>query len=752
MRAQLRIAKTLAAALLAVVAQSAAARADSGFSLNLDRLDIGIYTVDVDTDSAKFNEYRDWHSGFVIPKLVVTGSDAETGRYLDFRSKWVGRRDAWYNFEYGVSGKWGLEVDYNKIPHRFGNNGKAVQTETSPGVWQIADTTQAAFQEAIENQRATNGGGSVNFDFLNGLVQPFLAAAAPIDLGLQRDRTHAIVEIGSMGRLAWTADYKHENRYGNRPYGSAFGFNNVTETAETIDYDSDDAMLMGEWKGTNAGLTFGYKYSTFKNDVDVMIWDNPFRIVDSGGGAAYLSPSGSSIDGSSRALADLAPENEAGWLFANGKARAGSWNFAAALTYGKMKQDDPLQAYTINSSIEGESFSGTPFEADSVGNLPRRNADNEVDVLNFTASANSRLGEAFDLGFRVRYYDYDNKSARISFPGYVRYDAVWEEIPRITVPYSYTTESYSAELGWSFGTHSRLGLSYTLESWDRKFREIENSDEDIIKLTYDTKVGIVDLRAAYEIGDRTIGEYLTEAQEDSFIVPEGINNQPGLRKYDEAARDYDMFYVQATMMIGDSSDLMLGVNSRKDDYGESEFGLLSDEILQYNAEYSVSLGGGGNFFIFYNRSEREVFQRARQSGGSLSFRDIDTWQVKFNEDNDTAGLGWNRTAGKWDVGISGTWNRSDGAGDFFTLPGGSPSSAEDISDYEDIEILSAKVKVDYKLTEHLSAGLDYRYEDYQLSSFISRNLQFYLPGALLLNANNGDYTAHVIGLRFKMSL
>ncbi len=254
------------------------------------------------------------------------------------------------------------------------------------------------------------------------------------------------------------------------------------------------------------------------------------------------------------------------------------------------------------------------------------------------------------------------------------------------------------------------------------------------------------------MGDRTIGEYLTEAQEDSFLHPEGINNQPGLRKFDEAARDYDMFYVQATMMLGDSSDLMLSANSRKDDYGESEFGLLSDEILQYNAEYSVSLGGGGHFFIFYNRSEREVFQRARQSGGSLSTSALDTWEITFNEDNDTAGLGWNRQAGSWDVGIQGTWNRSDGAGDFFTLPGGSPSSAEDISDYEDIEILSAKVKVDYKLTEHLSAGLDYRYEDYTLSSFITRNLQYYLPGALLLNANNGDYTAHIIGLRFKMSL
>ncbi len=154
MRAQLRIAKTLAAALLAVVAQSAAAGADSGFSLNLDRLDIGIYTVDIDTDSAKFNEYRDWTSGFTIPEARDHGwgqGDRSLSR-LPVELGRPARRPATTSST-ASAGRWGVEVDYNKIPHRFGNNGRSVQTETSPGVWQISDTTQAAFQAAIEIQR-----------------------------------------------------------------------------------------------------------------------------------------------------------------------------------------------------------------------------------------------------------------------------------------------------------------------------------------------------------------------------------------------------------------------------------------------------------------------------------------------------------------------------------------------------------------------------------------------------------------------
>ena len=71
-------------------------------------------------------------------------------------------------------------------------------------------------------------------------------------------------------------------------------------------------------------------------------------------------------------------------------------------------------------------------------------------------------------------------------------------------------------------------------------------------------------------------------------------------------------------------------------------------------------------------------------------------------------------------------------------------------DYEDIEILTARITLDYAITESMSAGLDYRYEDYTLDSFIVRGLEYYMPAALLLNANYGDYTANVVGLRCKL--
>lgn len=738
----------LATILAALVLTGAPLLAEGGFELNLDRLDIGVYDVDVDTDSAKFNEYRDWDTGFTIPKLQISGENPETGRYLDFDAKWVGRRDARYTLEYGVSGDWGLMVDYNKIPHRFGNNGRILFAETSPGRWEISDAVQSNLDAAIQGR--IDARLPVTYAVLNDLLQPYLTAAALIDLELQRDRTHASFDLGKMGRMAWNFDYKQENRYGNRAYGSAFGFGSVVELPEPIDYTTSDAQISGELTGKKGGLNFGYRYSKFDNEVDSMIWDNPFRLTDATHPSAYQAPNGSTNAGSALGEADLAPENESSWLFVNGRYKAGVWNLSGALSYGNMTQDDDLLPYTLNTSIVGENFDGSHFDPTNPANLPRQSADAEVDLLNFTGSAAARFGKNWQVNFKARYYDYDNKTPRLALPGYVRYHGVWEEIGRITVPFAYTVQNLSGEVGYLFGKDSRLGLSYAVESWDREFREIDSSDEDVIKLTYDTRLGIVDLRAAYEIGDRSISAYHVEAMEHSFIEHGEPNNLPGLRKYDEAAREYDSFYVQAMMMLGESSDLMLSVNQRNDDYDESEFGLTGDEVMQYNVEYSVALPDSGSFFVFFNRTERTVDQRNRQSGATPSTNPLDDWYSTFEEDNDTFGLGFAKTSGKWAFDLKGTYNKSDGLADFFSPPGGSPNTAVGFDDYEDIEILSARVSVGYELTESMSVGFDYWYEDYTLESFITRGLTNYLPGALLLNANYGDYTANVLGIRFKM--
>ncbi len=728
---------------------------EQGFTFTVDPVSFGILESDVDTDSSKWQEYRDLSSGFVIPLLNIEGRGGND-RWLDFRATDVRRDDARYTFGYGVTDRYSLTLDYNKIPHRFGNDSRFLWTRTAPGLYEIADPVQAALQGALEQQFAVNRTG-INFPFLNNLLAPYLATAQDIDLALQRNRTQANLVFGGMRGFSWGLEYKHENRNGERPYGASFGFSNVTEMPEPIDYDIDDAELAGEWNTERAGVRFGYRHSTFKNDVSTMVWDNPFRLLSSTDPNAYSSPGSGSINGSALGFADLWADNEANLVFANGRADlGGNWFVQGNASYNIMTQDDPLLPYTLNSSIQGIGFNSETFDATDPANLPARNSDNQVNVTHLAARAGTSFGDNLDLTFHYRLYDYDNRSRRISFPGYVRFHSVWEEIGRITVPYAYQRQDLGAEVGWDLARSTRLGLSYNLQSWDREFREIENSDEDVLSLTFDTQPWArFGVRASYEIGDRSISDYHVEAQHESFLHPELVNNIPTLRKFDEAAREYGQYNVQANLFPAEAWNLFFGVTGRDEDYDESGHGLIRDEILQYNAEIGYAPGERLTVYLFGHRADRDSFQRARQSGATPSTRPIDDWTADFDEVNDTWGLGLTSKIAAWTTDLSARYTKSDGEVDFTAFPGGLPVTPPrpvlDIANYEDIELLAILARLDYQIAPNAQAGFGYRWEDYTIDSFILQGLQNYLPGAILLNPDLGDYQGSAFLLELKLA-
>ncbi len=703
-------------------------------------------------ESAKFSEYRDLSSGFRLRELHIWGDAPQSDRYVDFRGTNIGRDDARYGLQYGMWGDWKLEVDYNKILHRFGNEALFLWNRTGPGRLEIADPSQAQMQGAIERQHATNPAG-VNFAFLRGVLTPYLETGATLDIGLQRDRTDISFELGRMGALAWSFGVQHENRRGTRPYGGSFGFSNAPEIVEPIDYDTSSAELRGEWNGSAGGLQFGYRYSQFENNISTLIWDNPFRATDATDPNAYSAPGPGSIGGAARGFADLAPDNDASLLFVNGRTRfGGNWHADGRASYQVLSQDDPLLPYTLNSAIVGEGFGGEHFDPTNAANLPAQRADNEVQVLNLAADVGTRFADRFDLTFRYRYYDYDNQSRRISFPGYVRFHAVWEEIGRISVPYSYTKENASVELGWDVNATSNLDLTYELRGWDRTFREVEHSDEDAVRLSFDTRaIPNLVLRSSYEIGDRSIDGYDTAAMENSFIVHGEPANHPGMRKFLQAAREYDEWSVLAMYLAGDSLTLTATTTGRLDDYDESPLGLQSADKLGYGLELGWALRDGVSANAFANREDIDYFLRSRQSGATPSTDPRADWTGDFEDTTDTFGLGLSCDGcGKWDGEVAATWSKTAGNLDLFSPPGGVPDVAFDITNYDDVELFSVDAEVSYRISDRVAVGLSWLWEDYSIDSFLTRGLVPYLPSAALLDLVNGGYTANVVGLHFKL--
>ncbi len=707
-------------ALLAVgLPAHAAASEHDDFKLWVEAVDLWVIEKDQDTSSSQFQEYRDLSSG-LWAGLNLFGESAEGGdRNFAVRLRGIGRDDARYTFDYRLEGEYSFSLDYNQIVHRFGNDAGMP--------WDRPELNRLEFPDPIQ--------GVSQDDIL-----AFVASADRIDLGLRRDRTRARFDLGKMGKMAWSFDYAQENRNGDRPLAVAFGFGNVQEIPEPIDYTTTGAEISGEFNGEKGGVRFGYRISKFENQNDSVVWDNIFNAVE-----ADRNPS--------RGRYDLAPENDSKMFFVDGRARVGEWWFNGNLVQNTMNQDDFLLPYTINTGITGVNLDGSTFPAASAG-VPVTNADNEAEILNASANAGTQLGEDWTLTLRYRTYDYDNNSPRIEFPGYSRLDERWSDDHLITVPYSYSRDNLGVELGWDVSNTTNLALAYTQESWDREFREINDSDEDILKLSLNSRPNDkMTVRGSWATGDRSIGTYRTEAQLVFFVEEHGIDNLPGLRKYDEAARDVDDYEIAVQLFPKDSWNFSFGLSGRDEDYGASEFGLITDETGNFNFELGYTPGANLNFYLFGHNEDRDVFQRNRQSGSTLSTDPEDTWTAAFNEDTMTWGLGLNsKNDSGWTWDLSVHMSDTDGEIDFETPPGGSPSAAVDISNYEDIELVTAWLKVSYELNESVSCGAFYLYEDYTIDSFIRQGLQPFLAGTLLLLGNDGDYKANVFGVHVKLKI
>lgn len=722
------------------------------FTFHLDPLVIEWLSLDQDTNSSKFQEYQDLDTGFRIPLLKLSGASEDGNRTLDFTAKNVWRDDASLGLDYALAGKYGLSLSYDKIPHRFGNDAAFLWTRTGAGRFEIDDAVQRANQAAITAQFAANR-TLVAFPFLNNLISPQIAAARKIDISLERERTRLDFDLGTLKGFSWDVSLFNEKRTGLRPYGASFGFSNATEIVEPIDYDTSEVTARGEWAGKNGGLVFGFRSSRFENSIKSVTWDNPFRATDGTDASAYSAPGSGSINGPAIGRNALAPDNEAGSFFLDGRwrFRSGWWaNASGAKT--RMSQDEALLAYTTNTAINTRG--GAPFDASLRANLPQLTADRTADVTNFAANAGGKLGKNFNLAFRFRSYDYKDDSDRITIPGYARFDAAWIPTGRITVPPQFKRTDFGSELTWEVAPSTSLGLSWNRQTWDRERREVEKTDEDVFKLTADSRAWKnVTLRAAIERGDKSIGHYDVEAAEESFVISAGATNLPDLRKYDEAARTYDSWRVGADFVVGDAWTFSLGTTGRKDDYDESLFGLISDDVQHFDFELAYVPGANQDVYLFGDRSDRKTFQKSRQSAATPSTSPLDDWQIHFDETSDVWGLGWNQKySEQWKSTVEGRWSKSDGAADIFSPPGGTPNTAVGFDNYEDIELFSISGKLDFTLNKNVGFGVWYLYEDYTIDSFIRQGLRNFLPGTLLLNADNGDYTANLFAGYVRLSL
>jgi MtrB/PioB family decaheme-associated outer membrane protein len=715
----------------------------SGFRVR--RIDFGLAGVETDTNSSKFREYRAVPTGVVLPYLRFAGND----KFAYDVAAWnVLQEDARYRVE-AAPGSFLVLAEFVKVPHRFGNDARSLLEDTGRGTLALSDTFQQTFQSAIEQQAARNRAG-INFAFLNALVSPSLAAQTPFDLKLLRERGHFELGWGGDRPVDLRLSYSHEKRRGNRGSGTAFGFSNVVETPEPIDYRTEELGLSAEWTRP-WGLARGVvTLNRFTNSLPVQTFDNPFRAVQSNDASAYQAPGSASINGPSFGRLALPPDNQS----VTG-ALGGLWRFAkrsrlsADASLGQWTQDQAFIPFTSNTSIT------SPIRASDPATLPAPSLDGKIRIVSLNAGLTSGPWKGLTFSARARRYDLQNQTPRIEFrDGYVRFDAAFEDIPRVSVPYGYTSDRLHATASYDFGKASLEG-GYRFEGMDRTFRETERTTQHTVSGS--VRVRPVDwalLRGTVERSSRDFDVYDFEtAEHASFLEPGPPVNLPSLRRYDQAAKDTTRVVSQAQVTPWGNSTFGLSYVRTRDEFKDLSHGLLEAKNEALTADVDYTPTERLSVFAFYIREDIRSLQRGRQSGATPSTNPLDDWTADVRDKVVTFGGGGTvaLVPERLDLTVSGSYQRVDGNNDLESPPGGTPDVAFDIGLYDDTKIVSLNAELAYKLHGGWRLALGGWYEDYDFQDAASSGLLNYTPGSFFLAGNDGNYRAHVVYTRASYS-
>ena len=447
------------------------------------------------------------------------------------------------------------------------------------------------------------------------------------------------------------------------------------------------------------------------------------------------------------------------------------------------RQDEPFIPCTTNTSIRTPERRRTPPPRP----CPPRSLDGKIDTLALDGFFTTRLTDDLRLNARYRHYEIDNKTPRsASNDGYVRFDAVWEDIPRITVPYGYTNDNGQLTAVYDFNLgEARVGLEagFKMDRMARTFRETEHTSQN-------TVFGSLDLRTADWMvrGGRSRSDSVTttswRSSERGALVPGGgrTRQPPGRRpghsedralqavfaslgcangvasyvRYDQAQKDLWRATGILQLTPGGSTSLSLSYTLGKDDYTESRYGLVESKNWGFNAEAGYTPNDRFSAFAFYGREDIRSFQRGRQSGATVSSNPLDDWTSDMKDKVDTFGGGL--TLGvvkeKADLSLSGSYQKIDGNNDISSPVGGAPEVAKralggvlGIAEYDDTKLLSLTGELAYKASKAWTVTLGGVFEDYTMKDALSTGLKYYMPASFFLAGNDGDYRAGALYLR-----
>lgn len=715
-------------------------------------------------ESAKFQEYRDLKTGVTADGWLLYQQD--NGYFLDIRANEVGLDDQRYTISGGRYGSFKYTLGYDQIPHRFAFDARTLYSGVGTGTLTLSDRLQSDLQGTANGSAAQVG-----------TLRDVFGGAHSIDLELMRKTGTANFDLMKFDPFFLRVEFSREHREGTRPFFGSFGFGNTVELPEPIDYDTTQLKIIGEYSKRPVHVNVTYYFSVFENNIDTLSFDNPFRAVDGTAANAYTLTSGS---GPARGLIDLYPNNIAHTVSATGSLSDLPLRTRISLTasWGWRLQDDDFVPFTTNRAIATGAVSGVagepvPFDTFNRSNLPAKSADAKQTTALYNLLVTSRPLSFLNLKGRYRYFEYENTTRQIAFPGHVRTDAVWEPEPETTVPTEFRKHTFGLDAGFDVFRLATVTFGYGFENQQRTNREVEDQDEHSGKVSIDSRpFSWLTLRTSYERAERR-GRYdpntpfvATHLGDEPF-EPTGIPQLPFLRKFDQADRNRDKVQFLATVYPIEPLSVTGSAAYAKDDFVNSPFGLREARTQTYSLDAEYAPNDRLSLFVFYTFEKIDSNQKSRQwsPGGVGDPFNTDTgldsfsnWTADSEDIIHTVGGGVQIALIPKKLGLKLTYSfsKSNGKVDFGSPVGTAANDANafvpvSYDNVDDIETHALKGQLQYRIWKGLSVAVGALWERFDISDFNNKGFTN-IPttaagtynGALLMNTLLKSYDTTVV--------
>ena len=666
---------------------------------------VGVNGYDLDGPlPGKFQEHTDVPRGFFLRALDLEYLNKDSPWLLSLRANEIRERDQGITAEAWRVGTSRTQIYWNEIP-KFYANSPTLYQNTANGVLQVSPSIRTTLENLLGGPDAApvpppqppstlpSTTITIPAAFITA-VQRELSVAPVVEIGTRR-------ETGLFSQ-SWTPDDMLEvhflagqqRKHGNIPWGTGtFARQNIfpvaapftpgdgvweaigAELPAPIDWRTDTLSGGVRLSGKIWTVGLDYEYQHFRDGVNGLTFDNWFRVTDragcaypAGGQLCTNNGAGGAVGRWRQARAQVAypPSSEfQSGIFRFGLNLPGETQFHTVVAYGRVRQNEQFQPYTLNTALQGVIGAGNNGLATNIppgtlvydtSSLPQQSLNANVRTINQEYALVSRALAPMTFRLQYRSEDLDNNSPVITFPGQARFgDSHWVEavdyygIPFHNRPESYTKTNAVASWRWDISKALAWMLEYQFERWDRTLRNVPRSDENTGRARLDfTPSPTFSLRADYRYSDRKPNTYMTQPLifnpnlnvnppgspfgvgpgGPGWEVQRGVGPAPSipmnpnlelefnqLRQFDQGPRKRHDGIGTADVHLGKAATLSGSFRYIHDDYNSYSstnlaadysnlfYGMLYDESWNASAEFTVTPGERTYFYANYTRQQ-----------------------------------------------------------------------------------------------------------------------------------------------------